>query len=285
MLVGDATVYEACASDDGKLLVAIDTTCDEEILFELKARLIAGCVQKLRKSAGLIVGDKIEVFYEEMIPPVLPVPSADSSAPVVTAAAVVAEPVTGTDKKNGKKDSKKEVKSSTSSSSSVPDSTLALALSRHVDSTIKRIKTFPMPLALKSKYAHVVATETIHDAELSKYPVKIVFTSPGYNLDQHAVQELLSASTATSTIEQKLDMINMYVQSLDYAARTAAAATGSAEFLDASISFILESQKIVLVRDMHYFPTALHMVITKSNVYQPLFPDLPTNPELIGKSK
>lgn len=62
---GDKKRYEACASDDGKIMVAIDTICDEEVLQELRARLLAASVQKLRKSSGLVVADKVEIFYEE----------------------------------------------------------------------------------------------------------------------------------------------------------------------------------------------------------------------------
>ena len=61
---GDTKRYEACVSDDGKFLVAIDTTCDEEVLAELRARTIAAAVQKLRKSGGLVVADRVEIFYE-----------------------------------------------------------------------------------------------------------------------------------------------------------------------------------------------------------------------------
>ncbi len=61
---GDTKRYEACVSDDGSLLVAIDTTCDEELFQELRSRSIVSAVQKLRKSAGLLVADRVEVFYE-----------------------------------------------------------------------------------------------------------------------------------------------------------------------------------------------------------------------------
>jgi hypothetical protein len=62
---GDAKKYEAAVSDDGSLLVAIDTTCDAAILQELRSRTVAAAVQKLRKSSGLVVADRVEVFYEE----------------------------------------------------------------------------------------------------------------------------------------------------------------------------------------------------------------------------
>ena len=60
---GDATKYEASVSDDGSMMVAIDTTCDEEVLQELRAKQFCAQVQKLRKSTGLVVADKVEIFY------------------------------------------------------------------------------------------------------------------------------------------------------------------------------------------------------------------------------
>lgn len=62
---GDAKKYEAGVSDDGALLVAIDTTCDEDVLCEMRARSMAAAVQRLRKAAGLVVNDQVEVFFEE----------------------------------------------------------------------------------------------------------------------------------------------------------------------------------------------------------------------------
>lgn len=62
---GDAKRFEAASSEDGSLMIAIDTTCDEEVLQELRARTFAATVQKLRKSSGLVVSDRVEIFYEE----------------------------------------------------------------------------------------------------------------------------------------------------------------------------------------------------------------------------
>lgn len=62
---GDKERFEASGSEDGRLLVAIDTHCDEDMLDELRARSVAAAVQRLRKSGGLVVGDRVEVFYEE----------------------------------------------------------------------------------------------------------------------------------------------------------------------------------------------------------------------------
>jgi len=61
---GDVKKYEACVSDDGSLMIAIDTTCDDELMLELRARSIIAMVQKLRKSAGLVVSDLIDIYYE-----------------------------------------------------------------------------------------------------------------------------------------------------------------------------------------------------------------------------
>jgi isoleucyl-tRNA synthetase len=61
---GDNKRYEACANDAGTVLVAIDTTADEELFSELRARSIVAVVQKLRKSAGLQVSDKVEMYYD-----------------------------------------------------------------------------------------------------------------------------------------------------------------------------------------------------------------------------
>ncbi|CAE7497359.1 ileS, partial [Symbiodinium microadriaticum] len=116
---GDAKRYEACVSDDGSLIVAIDTTIDDDVYEELRARTLAAAVQRMRKSAGLVVTDKVEVFYDEQ----------EGNA----------------------------VKSS---------------LSTHAASTIKRIKTFPLPMALMSRGAVRIYEEVIDDRDLSTKAVK-----------------------------------------------------------------------------------------------------------------
>ena len=63
---GDKKRYEACVSDDGALVIAIDTTMDDDVFEELRAKILVATVQKMRKSAGLVVSDKVEVFYEEV---------------------------------------------------------------------------------------------------------------------------------------------------------------------------------------------------------------------------
>ena len=62
---GDSKTYEAAVSDDGSLLVAIDTTCDEELFLEMRSRVLISSAQKLRKSSGLVMTDVVDVFFEE----------------------------------------------------------------------------------------------------------------------------------------------------------------------------------------------------------------------------
>jgi isoleucyl-tRNA synthetase len=64
---GDAQRFEAAVSDDGSLLVAIDTTCDEELFLEMRSRVIISSVQKLRKSSGLVMTDIVDIYYEEAV--------------------------------------------------------------------------------------------------------------------------------------------------------------------------------------------------------------------------
>ena len=61
---GDNVKYEAGVSEDGRLLVAIDTTIDETIINELRIRSFTSNVQKLRKQSNLNMKDKIEIFYD-----------------------------------------------------------------------------------------------------------------------------------------------------------------------------------------------------------------------------
>ncbi len=61
---GDTKKYEASVSDDGSIMVAIDTTVDDENTAELRAKQFIAIVQKLRKKGGLQVGDAVEVYYK-----------------------------------------------------------------------------------------------------------------------------------------------------------------------------------------------------------------------------
>jgi isoleucyl-tRNA synthetase len=62
---GDTKIFEADVSPEGNLMVIIDTREDEELKMQGCAREVITRVQKLRKKAGLVVQDKIHVFFEE----------------------------------------------------------------------------------------------------------------------------------------------------------------------------------------------------------------------------
>ena len=55
--------WESAVNGAGTVVVAIDTTPDEELIAAGKARSFVSGYQKLRKSSGLKMGDPIEVFY------------------------------------------------------------------------------------------------------------------------------------------------------------------------------------------------------------------------------
>jgi len=62
---GDTKKFHAGVSDNGSLLIAVDTTVDEESRRELRAKEISATVQKMRKDAGLQMTDRVEIFYSD----------------------------------------------------------------------------------------------------------------------------------------------------------------------------------------------------------------------------
>lgn len=79
---GDTKRFEAGVSEDGRLMVAVDTLCDEEVLQELRAKAFGSAVQKLRKAGGLVPSDRVEIYYEEQ-----GLPSGTASGPIAEALA------------------------------------------------------------------------------------------------------------------------------------------------------------------------------------------------------
>lgn len=205
---GDAKRYEACVSDDGSLLIAIDTTCDEEMLQELRARTLAATVQKMRKSAGLILGDKVEIFYDDGCDPLT--------------------------------------------------SPIALALSKHGLSTVKRLKTMPLPANLKPTSVIVIAREVVTDAELSKTPVTIWLTQPLVAVDVGAVQSLLSGENAALSASS----VVMFLQTMD----------NDTVLSQASFEIEIDGSKVVVVRDTHYFATAFDMLLSGREALKAAYP-------------
>lgn len=62
---GDTAIYEADVSASGNLTVVIDTREDEQLKLQGAAREFVTRVQKLRKKAGLVLQDKIQVYFSE----------------------------------------------------------------------------------------------------------------------------------------------------------------------------------------------------------------------------
>jgi hypothetical protein len=188
---GDKKRYEACVSDDGSLVIAIDTTIDDDVYEELRAKTLSACVQKMRKSAGLVVGDKVEVFYEE-----------DASGAV------------------------------------------RRAMNVHAVSTVKRIKTFPLPVGLKPRGAVVIHEETVDDRDLSPSPVKVVLTAPCLSVNEGAV-------TTVAESKDVAFLASMYLQTMDYD-RTLT----EQECWNVTVT----GKELSLQRGVHFFATADDMV-------------------------
>lgn len=61
---GDTSIFQAESSQDGTLLVVLDTRQDERVLAQATARELVNRVQKLRKRVGLKLTDVVEIYYE-----------------------------------------------------------------------------------------------------------------------------------------------------------------------------------------------------------------------------
>ncbi|KAF0683465.1 Aste57867_24499 [Aphanomyces stellatus] len=73
---GDKTIYEADVSANGRLMVVIDVREDNDLRSQGYAREFVNRVQKMRKKAGLVVGDKIHVYFKEVDGKDLPITEA-----------------------------------------------------------------------------------------------------------------------------------------------------------------------------------------------------------------
>ncbi|CEG41858.1 isoleucine-trna ligase [Plasmopara halstedii] len=90
---GDSTIFEANVSSEGNLMVIIDTREDEELKMQGCAREVITRVQKLRKKAGLVVQDKIHVFYQEQGSEKGPITTAIQTFQTMIASALGTTPV------------------------------------------------------------------------------------------------------------------------------------------------------------------------------------------------
>ena len=78
---GDAAAFEAAASDDGALMVVVDTRRDETVVAQRVARELLNRVQKLRKRAELELKDEVDVFFAAA-----PLPAGSAAAAEAAAA-------------------------------------------------------------------------------------------------------------------------------------------------------------------------------------------------------
>jgi hypothetical protein len=221
---GDTKRYEACESDDGLLLVAVDTTCDEELFAELRARTIVGSVQKLRKSAGLVVADKVEVFYEVTSP-------AGKGA--------------GAEKEGSKKKGKEE--KSPQAVLEEAEKLVADALQKHSETILKRLKSPLLPLKLKSKYAHVVATEKIEDSDICPANFTLYLTQPAVVVDAEKILSLCPTALTEAERSSLSDIVAMYLQSMEYE---------NVSVLEA-VEVAVDGHVFALKKGVHYFASAV----------------------------
>jgi len=190
---GDSKVYEAAVSDDGSLLVAVDTTCDEEVFQELRAKTLAATIQKLRKSAGLVVQDRVEIYFSE---------SGDGDL-------------------------------------------VGKAVGKHAESTVKRVKSLPLPVALMPKSAFVIAKEVVKDADLSKGEVTVFLTRPCVSVDTEA---LVTAGLTSSP--HMADMTAMFLQTMDL----------DKVLEQEAIDLEVDGCRVRLVKEKHFFASGCDLV-------------------------
>lgn len=201
---GDNKKFEAVGNDEGNVLVAVDTTTDEDMFTELRARAIQGAIQKLRKASGLVVADKVEMYYDV--------------AGLKEADRVVAL------------------------------QQIDLALTKHNDMCMKRLKQLPRHASCKSVHARVVAEDSTKDADIvSKGSFVLYLTKPSVEVREDAVKTLVSAAGLAdeAAVDHAVKMLVMYLHTVQYARLL------SAEQWQAR----LDGVSYTLVRGVHYLPS------------------------------
>lgn len=181
---GDNKRYEACANDAGTVLVAIDTTADEELFSELRARSVVAVVQKLRKSAGLQVSDRVEMYYEVV----------------------------------GCKDAKetKAMEEALAQSLTRHQEMIVKRL-RQVPRPAASFLT-----ATEAVYRAEVARETLKEVDIvAKGSFVLILTKPALGVSRAAVQSLVeatvSAEAAAGGVDHWVKALTAYLHSVDYA--------------------------------------------------------------------
>jgi len=119
------------------------------------------------------------------------------------------------------------------------------SLTTHASATIKRIKTFPLPISLMPAGAIRRYEEEINDSDFGKKTVKLVLTFPCASVNVDEVSKLLSAEQASLA-----QHFAMYLQTMEYNRLMALA----------SCSVTLGDVTVNLVKGVHYFSTANEML-------------------------
>ena len=179
---GDSKRYEACVSDDGSLLIAIDTTCDDELYAELRSRTIVSSFQKLRKSAGLSAGDRVDIFYELTLP----------------------EGVKSEEREKKEKDLEADRK------------LVNEALRKYQEAVLKRLKIFPVAVESKSKFAIPVAKETINDPDICQSTITLYLTQPAVVVNIEEIVKLCPAGLNVEEAVALAEIAAMFVQTKEF---------------------------------------------------------------------
>ena len=179
---GDSKRYEACVSDDGSLLIAIDTTCDDELYAELRSRTIVSSFQKLRKSAGLSAGDRVDIFYELTLP----------------------EGVKPEEREKKEKDLEADRK------------LVNEALRKYQEAVLKRLKIFPVAVESRSKFAIPVAKETINDPDICQSTITLYLTQPAVVVNIEEIVKLCPAGLNVEEAVALAEIAAMFVQTKEF---------------------------------------------------------------------
>lgn len=207
--VGDNKRYEACTTDDSRMMVVVDTTVEETQLQELRAKQFAAIVQKMRKTGaqpGLFLWhsslqlerhtNATSLLFSSLCPPPSPSLLLFLSSPAGLSVGDKVEIFYGcTDPKDEK--------------------AFKNALHSFKEYTINKLKTLPL-LAKEylPKYARVILKESHKDADLSSKPFTITLTIPTISVSQQTLTTLVggdtdASSTAASTLAHYLQTCDL----------------------------------------------------------------------------
>jgi len=249
---GDTSIFQAESSQDGTLLVVLDTRQDERVLAQATARELVNRVQKLRKRVGLKLTDVVEIYYE----------TADKGIQEVRT-------------KGGRRGRKMEEgrgsharfgtnclitsflfaiafvserRAHHISSPSLPSS--PQALSSNAAMVQSTLRVFPLPASLlKPAHAVELGSEqcTINDA-----PVTVFVTRPTISLCEESILKVVGGK------ESKAAGVSGFVASMGYERLKEAGKEGG------EMAFVLDGEEVRLSMGEHYFMSATHKARAKA---------------------